>query len=151
MSKIKIGDIFDIKTPKGNAYLHYIFKDKTIGELVRVLPGLYNLQPDNLDGLVGSKESFMIFFPLTQALKQKIVALVGHYPENTFHKPKHMRTEHIIRGEFLGWHIIDTDTWARKLVKDLTPEQKKMSPWGVWNDTLLIERLVEGWDLEKWI
>ena len=61
-----------------------------------------------------------------------------------------MRTEHIVRGEFLGWHIIDTDTWQRQLVKSLTREQKQLSPWGIWNDALLIENLVNDWSLEKW-
>ena len=61
-----------------------------------------------------------------------------------------MRTEHNIRGEFLGWHIVDTETWQRQLVKTLSPEQKKLSPWGIWNDTLLIENLVNDWSLEKW-
>jgi len=50
----------------------------------------------------------------------------------------------------LGWHIIDTETWQRQLVKTLTPEQKQLSPWGIWNDTLLIENLVDDWELEKW-
>ncbi len=61
-----------------------------------------------------------------------------------------MRTEHNVKGEFLGWHIIDTHTWQRQLVKNLTPEHKQLSPWGIWNDTLLIENLVNDWDLEKW-
>ena len=61
-----------------------------------------------------------------------------------------MRDEHNVRGESLGWHIIDTDTWHRELVKKLTHEQKNFSDWASWNDTLLIRRLVEGWSLEKW-
>jgi hypothetical protein len=92
----------------------------------------------------------MIFFPLSFANKKKIVELVGHYPINEFKKPEFLRTEYYIRGEFLGWHIINTNTWKRQLVKTLTVEQKKLSPWGVWNDTLLIENLVNGWKLEDW-
>ena len=37
-------------------------------------------------------------------------------------------------------------------VKELTGGgQKELSPWGIWNDTLLIERMMEGWTPEKWI
>ncbi|HBX87942.1 MAG TPA: hypothetical protein DEG09_04910 [Marinilabiliaceae bacterium] len=128
MGRIKVGDIFEINTPKGKAYLHYVYKDKTTGDLIRVLPGLYSDRPASFDKLAGSKESFMVFFPLSAAYKQKIVEHVGHYPADSFEKPKYMRTEHIVRGEFLGWHIIDTETWKRQLVKTLTPEQKKLSP-----------------------
>ena len=150
MSKIKIGDIFEINTSKGKAYLHYIFKDEVIGELIRVLPGLYSERPASLDNLAKSKEKFMIFFPLSAANKRKIVENVGYYPADNFERPKYMRYDHNVRGTFLGWHIVDTNTWHRQLVKSLTPEQKQLSPWDVWNDTLLIERLVSNWSLESW-
>jgi hypothetical protein len=147
---MKIGDIFEFETPKGKAYLHFIYKDKVTGYLVRVLSGLYSERPTDLEELVTFKERYMVFFPLSAANKQKIIQKIGHYPVDKFEKPKYMRVEHIVRGEFLGWHIVDTDTWERQLVKELLPEQKLLSPWGIWNDTLLIENLVDDWSLEKW-
>ena len=149
MARIKTGDIFEIKTSKGKAYLHYIFKDETNGDLVRVLPGLYSDQPDDVESLASADESFLVFFPLSAANRKKIVEKVGHYTSD-YTRPEYMRTEHYIRGEFLGWHIIDTDTWQRELVKELNDSQKQLSPWGIWNDTLLVERLEEGWTLDSW-
>ena len=61
-----------------------------------------------------------------------------------------MRTKHIVRGEFLGWHLVDTETWERKRVKSLSSEQIKLSPWGIWSAPLLIENLVNDWRLENW-
>lgn len=150
MARIKLGDIFEISTPKGKAYLHYIHKDSVTGELIRVLKGFYSERPANLDKLAASEERYIISFPLSAATKQKIVEVVGNYSTSNFSKPKLMRTEHNIRGEFLGWHIVDTETWQRQLVKTLSSEQKKLSPWGLWNDTLLIENLANDWSLEKW-
>jgi hypothetical protein len=150
MARLKLGDIFEINTPKGKAYLHYIYKDNTLGELIRVLPGLFSEMPAALDKLAASKENFMVFFPLSAAANRKIVERVGYYPPDNFHKPKHMRTEHTIRGEFLGWHIVDTETWKMQLVKTMTSEQIELSPWGTWNDTLLIENLANDWSLQKW-
>lgn len=152
MAKIKLGDIFEINTPKGKAYLHYIHKDEKIGrELVRVLQGLYSERPDSFNKIAASEERYMIFFPLSAANRKKIVERVGHYPADNFSMPKYMRDEHNIRGEALGWHIIDTGTWKRELVKELTPEQKKLSDWASWNDTLLIEKLASDWSLEQWV
>ncbi len=148
---MKLGDIFEIDTPKGKAYLHYIHKDSVTGELIRVLQGLYPERPANFDKLAASEERYIVSFPLSAAAKKKIVKSVSYYPVSKFRKPKLMRTEHNIRGEFLGWHLVDTETWHRQLIKTLSPEQKKLSPWGVWNDTLLIERLTNGWDLENWL
>ena len=150
MAKLKIGDIYEIDSPQGKAYLHYVYSDPTIGELIRVLPGLYAGRPDHLNTLATSEERYMIFFPLSAAFNKKIVECVGHYDFKGFVKPEYMRTKHVVRGGFWGWHIIDTNTWHRQLVKHLTSEQKRLSPWGVWNDTLLIERLLHDWTLEEW-
>lgn len=150
MAKMIIGNIYEINTEKGKAYLHYIFKDDELGELVRVLPGLYSEKPTNFNELVESEELFSVFFPLSFANKKKIVEFVGNYSDKKFTKPNYMRSEHIVKGEFLGWHIVNTDTWERQLVKKLSQEQKTLSPWGIWNDTLLVERLVGNWKLSEW-
>jgi len=150
MDKIKVGDIYEIDTSKGKAYLHYVYRDPTVGELIRVLPGLYAERPGILNKLAGATERYMIFFPLSAAFKRKIVSYAGHRDVKDFIKPEYMRAKHVIRGAFLGWHLVNTNNWNRQLVKELTAEQKRLSPWGVWNDTLLIERLEQDWTLDKW-
>lgn len=151
MKKINIGDVFEIETKIGLAYLHYIYKDGKLGELIRVLPGVFNERPIDLNELAMKNESFMVFFPVSAAVRKNIIQLAGSHSAQGFGKPKMMRMEHWVRGEFLGWHIVDTDSWKMKLVKSLTEDQKKLSPWGSFNDTLLTERIEENWSLEKWI
>lgn len=150
MSKIQLGDIFEIKTPKGSAYLHFIAKDTMGIEVVRVLSDLYQKRPESFDELIKKKERYIISFPLKSANNKNIVEKVGHISSDGYHYPQFMRTPHNIRGEFLGWHIVNTSTLIRKLVSKLSTEQKKLSPWGVWNDTLLIDRLANNWKLEEW-
>lgn len=150
MTKIKPGDIFEISTSKGKAYLHYVYNDKSIGYLVRVLPGLFKETPINIAELAASKERYMIYFPLLAAYKQKIVKLVGNHSVDKYVKPKYMRSKHIVNGVIKGWHIIDTDTWQRELTINLLPTQKCLSPWGIWNDSMLIEKLMTDWKLEEW-
>ncbi|WP_291529132.1 hypothetical protein [Bacteroides sp. UBA939] len=150
MKRIKLGDIFEINTPEGKAYLHYIYRDESLGELIRVLPGLYVERPTDFNELAASKEMYMIFFPLPASYRGKMVELVGYYPADKFGMPKYMREELIIRGEFLGWYIINIRTRQRKLVKTLTKEQKELSSWGTWNGAFLIEMLTNGWTLENW-
>jgi hypothetical protein len=38
----------------------------------------------------------------------------------------------------------------RELKKVLDEKDLKLSPHGIWNDTLIIERLEENWRLENW-
>ena len=150
MVAIKIGDVFEVNTSKGKAYIHYVCNDKEIGELIRVLPGLFTEDLINLEELVSLKERYCVYFPLSFGYKKGLIKRVDNFSIEKYEKPQFMRSEHNIRGEFLGWHIVSTDSWERKLVKELTEEQKKYSPWGVWNDTLLIERLENDWKLESW-
>jgi hypothetical protein len=152
MGKTQIGDIFEIQTPAGKAYLHYIKKDPKAGrELVRILPGLYSERPSDFQQLASLEEQYLLFFPVSAAKRKRIIEWVGFYPADNIDMPKFMRDEFNVKGESLGWHIVDTQTWHRELVKDLTPEQRKLSDWASWNDTLLIKRLLEGWSLEKWV
>ena len=116
--KIEIGDVFEIETVIGKAYLQYIYKDDTLGELIRILPGVYNDIPEYFNELIKSEEEYMIFFPLAAAFKKKIVRYVSSYPNNKFAIPEFMRSDHYIQGKFIGWHIVDINTWNRKLVKE---------------------------------
>lgn len=149
MKRIKIGDIFEISTNKGKGYLHYVYDDKILGQLIRVLPGLFEESKNEFRELVLQKELFVVFFPLKYALKKAIISQVGSEIID-FEKPKLMRSKHLIGDKFHGWHIVNTDSFLRHLVKNLNEEQRQYSPFGLWNDTLLIGRMEEGWTLENW-
>ncbi|NAS14136.1 hypothetical protein [Poritiphilus flavus] len=148
--KINLGDIFKIQTKKGYAFMQCVHSDKLEGEIIKVFYKIWDNSEQTIDDILKS-DFFLVGFPLKYALKQGIVALVGNSDIGFFEKPKFMRSPHQIGEEKLGWHIIDTATMKRKLVKTLNDEQKKLSPWGIWNDTLLIENLDSGWRLEEWI
>jgi hypothetical protein len=153
MMKINIGDVFGIGTSKGDGYFQYIHHHKTIGELIRILPGLYLEQPQDLELLVLEKEIFFIHFPVGAAFKRKIVKFIGNFDlPAELEIPQKFRSAFADKfGNRICWHIVDYETWKRESVAELSIEQKKLSPWGAWNDTLLIERLVAGWTPEKWI
>lgn len=152
MRRIKVGDIFEINTTKGRGYLQYVYGHPTIGELIRILPGLYEAAHPDFISLAASKELYFVHFPLKAAYRRSIVKLIDNFelpPDLVL--PKKMRTKHVVRGDFVAWHIVDYDTWKIEAVKELSPEQIKLSPWGSWNDTLLIERMASEWTLDKWV
>lgn len=153
MKRVQVGDVFEIETPKGMGYFQYVYLNpRNDIELIRVFPGLYAEEPQNMEGLVSQKEVYFVQFPVRAAYRRKIIRLIGHYevPPGLEVPPKQMRTTHVVRGEFVCWHIVDYETLQRASVKELAEEQKTLSPWDIWNDTLLIEKMVEGWTLEKW-
>lgn len=149
--KIKLGGVFKLETSIGKAFVHYIYNDKELGYLIRVLPGVYKDVPKDINKIISLKEDYMVFFALPISIKMSMVKLLGYYPINGFKKPQYMRTKHFIPEKLDGWDIVNTDTWARQFIDELGDKQKKLSPWGIWSAVLLKERIENGWKLENWI
>jgi hypothetical protein len=151
MSKIELGDVFEINTNKGKAYLQCVKIDKLRGDLINVFNKLYNESPSSIDEVINVKDHYFIGFPLSVAYRRKLVKKIGNVPlPDDFELPKYMRDKHVVRKEVLGWHIVDVNTLKRQFVEKLSPEQKQLSPIGIYNDTLLKEMLECGWNLENW-
>ncbi len=149
MNEIKFGDIFELKTSKGYAYLQYIFNDKLTGEYVRVFYDLYYERPKQFDELLKS-DFFHLCFALKAAVKLGIIKKVAYNElSKSFQYPLFFRSENLFKDGY--WDIINIKTRERVVCQELTQEQQKYSPWSCWNDTLLIENLENGWRLENWI
>lgn len=149
MAKVELGDIFEINTNKGNAYFQCVKIDKLKWDIIKVFNQLFDERP-SLNIIVDIHDSYFVGFALGAAFKRKLVEKIGNVPLEPDSKlPEYMRSNHAVRGQHLGWHIIDTATWKRQLVEKPSEEQMRLSPWGIWNDTLLKEKLESGWNLSK--
>ena len=152
MKKIILGDLFELQAVHGKAYIQCVDipNNNNDVELIKVFYTIYKEGVTDIN-LTTEEDFFFIRFPLRVAYRKNIVKKIGNVPlPNTFELPKYLRRFHSFGHEPLGWHIIDTKTEQIKLVKHLTDDQKKLSPWGGMNDTLIIELLEKGWRLEKW-
>lgn len=67
MKKIQIGDVFEIETPKGKGYFQYVYHNKAIGELIRILPGLYFDEPD-FPSITMKEELYFCTFPFESGI-----------------------------------------------------------------------------------
>ena len=148
--KLKKGDVFKIKTKIGFGFLQYIETDTMGIELIRVLePIKENGEISQVD--VDKLERWNIGFPLKVASRKKIIENIGNFKvPKSYVNSEYSRSEHNIRGEFLGWHIVNKSTLKRELKKTLNDRELTLSPSGVMNDTLIIERLEQNWRLENW-
>jgi hypothetical protein len=144
--RIKIGDVVEIPTEKGLAYAQFTHKEPQWGSLLRVLPGLFTGRPTALVDLVREKPVFLSFFPLQTAVNRKIFEIVANCPI-----PPDAAQFPLFRapgwtdksGKVLDWWLWDGQkSWQ---IGNLTEEQKRLPIKEVINDTLLIERIQDGW------
>jgi len=150
-NKIELGDVFEIKTESGNKiYIQCVEIPEDVVneiELLKIFYDLHQVRPDDISSIINGG-FFYNRFALKAAVKKKIVTKVGNIQlPNDFESPLYYRTENDF-GE--GWQIVNAKTWYRETVLTLSDDQKKLSPWGSMNDTLIIELLENGWKLENW-
>lgn len=82
--RIAFGDIFEINTEKGFAYIQYVGKytePPYYGDLVRILDGIYQQRPLNLDEIASKKEVYYTFIATLQySVNKKMTECVGWAP-----------------------------------------------------------------------
>lgn len=141
-----MGDVIEIPTSNGLAYAQITHKVPSYGSLIRVLPGLFEVRPSRLDDITVLTERFYIFFPAGAAVHRGLVAVIGNVPVPTRAQPfPLLRQRGYIEpgGKVRDWWLWDgTNSWR---VGQLTTEQRALSLGEIWNDTLLIERILDGW------
>jgi hypothetical protein len=145
----RVGDVIEIPTPKGRAYAHYSHRHAQFGALIRVLPGLHADRPADFKSLVTQTPQFITFFPLGAACSRGIVHVVAHellppiaLPFPTFRDGVADRD-----GKVAVWWLWDGDReWC---VGPLSPGMEKLPLRGIWNDALLVERIMSGWRHEN--
>lgn len=154
LPKVEYGDVFQVSLTNGYGFVQCVKEaPKTECETIRVLPGVYGENDiDNIDKIVSAKELFFLRLPVKYAIKQKLLKPIGNFPVPIGSKaPRFFRTEHIIGSEFIGWHIIDSENFQRRLVKELSLEEKSLSEWDIVSIPDLVEKIETGWTPENWI
>lgn len=158
--KYKIGDIFEIKTPVGLAYAQYTHDGEHMGQLVRVLPGTYSSRPLDFLSFAQQHELYFIFYTLKYALRARQVEIVSNQPV-----PEWAKEFPIMRkrggmmdpeGRTMNWTIGNglrlytiADLQGALHVRELTPEQKKMSIACLVSHPGLVDSIAKGWTPER--
>lgn len=150
MKNPKVGDIIEIRTSSGFAYAQYVLKNKLYGALLRVFSKVYPSRPKSFLKIVEHPPTFQCFFPLSAALKTGVVDIAGNAP-----LPEEAKVFPIFRSGMVDPVTRKVQTWwlwdgeKEWRVGELSPEQRRLPIRGVWNDTLLVERIEEGWTPES--
>jgi hypothetical protein len=120
------------------------------GALLRVFADRKAERPSDLAGVVSGRPTFYCFFPLAAAVQRGIVSIVGHVELSELAKKFPVFRDGVVdpkTGRVAEWWLWDGETERR--VGPLTDELRRLPIRGVWNDTILIERILSGWTPEN--
>jgi len=157
--KARIGDICEITTPVGLAYIQYTHPAISLGSLVRVLPGLFKERPSGFAELAKQRELYFVFYPLSYALRDRDAEVVSHQPVPEWAQPYPLMRwpgASDSRGRVVAWKIfkasepLTPEFHARtSVIRTLTPEQEKLSIHHLWPHPVLVKELGRGWTPER--
>jgi hypothetical protein len=148
-TRARFGDVIEVPTPRGLAYLQYGSRHLKYGDVIRILPGLFATRPTNLEELV-KEAGFFAFYPLALAVTRGLVDVVGNMPIPAgYDRPKNLRYAGVRSndGRVLTWLITNDD--GNYLREKLSPEEKHLPIVRIWNHAMLIHKLVTEWCPEK--
>lgn len=139
MKRAKIGDIAEIETSKGLAYIQYCNKDKNPpkwGDFIRVLQGFYVTRPNNqeIKNLSKQPHVFQIFFNFSSFIKTDDLTLIGNFDVPEFYKEFPLFKSTSLREKFdceeedIQWSIFSMKEKNGKKVGKLSLEEQSKYP-----------------------
>lgn len=146
--KARFGDVFEVRTPRGRAYLQYTSNHPEYSDTVRVLPGLFDTRPspEALASLV-AQEGYFTFYRVALAVRHGLVEFIGSYPVPAgLEAPSRLLRAGFTApgGKVMAW-IVEEGSRETLLKRALTPEEKRLSRAQMWNHEYLVQRLAEQW------
>lgn len=150
MTRTRIGSIIEIQTKLGLSYGQYTHQHPMMGGLIRVFDEVFQIRPCNLNKLVSGPVRFSTFFPVRAAIHRGIFKVIGHAevaPHNSLFPLFRNGTPDKETKTVDCWWLWDGEKSWR--VGKLTKEQRNLPLRSVWNDTMLIKRIEEGWTPAK--
>lgn len=149
MARARIGDVIEIETPNGIGYGILSHKHSDYGYLLRVFDLLVEKRVESLGEILGTRTRFNCFYPVGPAVRQKLVSFVFHCDV-----PEDLREFPLFRTGFPSLQSKKIDRWELWDGEHLWPigvpsaDEAKISPLGIWNHALLVDRISNRWSPE---
>jgi hypothetical protein len=157
--KAQFGDMVEIKTPAGLAYVQYTHDGGNMGELVRVLPGHFTARPTEFAELAKQKELYFVFYTLTYSLRKNLAEIVSHQPVPQWAQPYPLMRwpgAQDQTGKTVAWKIVKASDpltvethQHTPLIRKLSPEQQSLSIRHLWPHPVLVRELARNWTPER--
>jgi hypothetical protein len=148
--RVRPGDILEVRTPRGLAYVHYTGRHPEYGDAIRVLPGFFATRPADFMALVTRADAYFTFYPAGAAVAQGLVDIAAEHPvaQGQVFPAVYRREGASNRdGRVLAWLICEGT--KETLVRELSEEQRLLSIASIWNHEALVHYLTREWRPEQ--
>lgn len=143
------GDILEVSTSRGLAYIHYTARHPEYGDTIRVLPGFFATRPADFASLAASVEAYFTFYPVGAAVYHGLVQIVARIPVAP---GKELPLRYRRRGASNSERIITWFIWdgtKDTLVWELSEADRHLPIASIWNHEALLYYLVHDWRPEQ--
>jgi hypothetical protein len=144
----RFGDVFEVRTPRGLAYLQYTSKHPVYSDTVRVLPGLFVTRPSPVElASLSTQKGYFTFYLVSLAVRHGLVEIAGHFPV-----PPGLDAPSVLlragfttpEGKVMAW-VLEEGSKETVLKRALSLEEKHLPRAQMWNHEALVHRLAEQW------
>ncbi len=87
MRRGKLGDVYAFKTERGYRILHYVYYIEKWGQYIKIFPGFYNEQPQNLEEIISGDCAYMMSLAITKLYRTGLLEWWGTYPNDDKKNP----------------------------------------------------------------
>jgi hypothetical protein len=149
MPRVKIGDIIEIKTPKGLFYAQYTHKLPKYGQLIQFTRTSFEHRPVDLKEILDCEIGIITFLPINAALREEEFQMIGNAPV-----PQDRQVFPVFRargaiskdGKAINWYFWDGyKTWPKKCIENLSETERKLPILVLMGIPTLLACLEWGW------
>ncbi|HEX5751227.1 MAG TPA: ribonuclease E inhibitor RraB [Archangium sp.] len=148
--RVRPGDVLEVRTPRGLAYVHYTGRHREYGDAIRVLPGFFASRPADFMALVDPPEAYFTFYPAGAAVSQGLVEIAAEHPVprgEVFPSVYRRECASNREGRVLAWLICEGR--RETLVRELSEVQRRLPIASIWNHEALVYYLTQEWRPEQ--
>lgn len=142
---VAIGDVFEIETPAGLAYLQYTHEDD-FGPVVRILPGTFKARPTNIESMVLDRTRFAAIIPVVAGVREGSLVRLGSFgiPGHAAEFPLMLAVKARLDGT-LRWSIWDGTRMVKSDLPTLAEAEMDYPHRSILNREYLVDRIASDW------
>jgi len=146
---LKPGDVIEVAIGDSYSYLQFVGKHADYGDVVRVIPDVYD-EPAKSHEFLVEADGYIAFYSATQSVRQGLTSIVGNVElPSEVHVPKILRRAGARgdQGKILTWFV--EKNGVDSLRRTLSDEERSLPIAAVWDHELLKIRILENYRPER--